>query len=151
IAPPEGDLSDYLASLRRLLTLEPHTLRQLAPGHGPVRDDTRELLDGYIAHREQRERQLIAALSEGGDQRGQRVATLVARIYSDVAPDLWPVAAYSTLAGLLKLEREGRAQQVDDADGADEASMVERSPLALEGVVGRPAGIDARWRATARG
>jgi glyoxylase-like metal-dependent hydrolase (beta-lactamase superfamily II) len=157
IAPPEGDLSDYLASLRRLLALEPHALRQLAPGHGPVRDDARALLEGYIAHREQRERQLLAALSEGDEQRGQRVAALVARIYSDVAPDLWPVAAYSTLSGLLKLEREGRAQQIDDTDDTDdtddagEAPVVERSPLALEGVVGRPAGIDARWRAISRG
>ncbi|HZC07660.1 MAG TPA: MBL fold metallo-hydrolase [Ktedonobacterales bacterium] len=144
IAPPEGDLNDYLASLRRLLTLDPHDTRLLAPGHGPAREDTRALLEGYIAHREQRERQLLTALNDGDSPQGQRVSDLVARIYTDVAPEMWPVAAYSTLAGLLKLEREGRAERV--AESAADAVAPERSPLALEGVVGRPPGIDARWR-----
>jgi len=143
IAPPEGDLDDYLTSLRRLLTLEPHDLRQLAPGHGPTREDSRALLEGYIAHREQRERQLIAAL--GDDDEALLVPELVGRIYTDVATELWPVAAYSTLAGLLKLERQGDAHRAEGV--ADEpVARVERTPLALEGVVGRPDGIDARWR-----
>lgn len=143
IAPPEGNLRDYLASLRRLLALDSRDLRWLAPGHGPAREDARALLEGYIAHREQRERQLIAALGDGSET--LRVSELVARIYTDVAPDLWPVAAYSTLAGLLKLEGEGSAARADAAAG-DDTLPVERSSLALEGVVGRPDGIEARWR-----
>ncbi|HEX8995297.1 MAG TPA: MBL fold metallo-hydrolase [Ktedonobacterales bacterium] len=143
IAPPEGDLSDYLASLRRLLALDSADVRLLAPGHGPTREDARDLLEGYIAHREQRERQLLAALGDGGE--ALRVPELVERIYTDVSPELWPVAAYSTLAGLLKLEREGRAVRAAPVP-SDAALPLERSPLALEGVVGRPDGIDARWR-----
>src|SRR5487761_1985092 len=144
IAPPEGDLERYLASLRRLLALESAHLRLLAPGHGPARADVRALLEGYITHREQRESQLISALGEDGE--ALRVAELVARIYTDVAPALWPVAAYSTLAGLLKLEREGRARRAEEgADDPIEVAPPERTSLALEGVVGRPAGIDARW------
>jgi glyoxylase-like metal-dependent hydrolase (beta-lactamase superfamily II) len=147
IAPPHGDLNDYLASLRRLLALIPHELRTLAPAHGPAREDAQALLEGYIAHREQREQQLLAALAADADDHpdGQRVAELVARIYTDVAPDLWPVAAYSTLAGLLKLERDGRAQRSQPA-ADDTGAPPEPTPLALEGVVGRPDGIDARWR-----
>ncbi len=148
IAPPHGDLSDYLASLRRLLALAPAELRMIAPAHGPTREDARGLLEGYIAHREQREQQLLAALAADARPDGQRVAELVARIYTDVAPNLWPVAAYSTLAGLLKLERDGRAQRSPAAD--DPAAPPELTPLALEGVVGRPDGIDARWRLIAR-
>lgn len=149
IAPPHGDLNDYLTSLRRLLALIPDELRILAPAHGLTREDAQALLQGYIAHREQREQQLLAALAadagDAGDHPdGQRVAELVARIYTDVAPDLWPVAAYSTLAGLLKLERDGRAQRSQPAD--EGAAPPEPTPLALEGVVGRPDGIDARWR-----
>jgi len=146
IAPPHGDLNDYLASLRRLLALVPDELRILAPAHGPTREDAQALLVGYIAHREKREQQLLAALAaDAGDHPdGQRVAELVARIYTDVAPDLWPVAAYSTLAGLLKLERDGRARRSQASD--DSAAPPEPTPLALEGVVGRPDGIDARWR-----
>jgi glyoxylase-like metal-dependent hydrolase (beta-lactamase superfamily II) len=148
IAPPHGDLGDYLASLRRLLALIPDELRMIAPAHGPTREDARALLEGYIAHREQREQQLLAALAADARPDGQRVAELVARIYTDVAPDLWPVAAYSTLAGLLKLERDGRVQRSPAAD--DPAAQPEPTPLALEGVVGRPDGIDARWRLIAR-
>jgi glyoxylase-like metal-dependent hydrolase (beta-lactamase superfamily II) len=148
IAPPHGDLGDYLASLRRLLALIPDELRIIAPAHGPTREDARELLEGYIAHREQREQQLLAALAADARPDGQRVAELVARIYTDVAPDLWPVAAYSTLAGLLKLERDGRVQRSPAAD--DLAAPPEPTPLALEGVVGRPDDIDARWRLIAR-
>lgn len=143
IAPPEGDLSAYLASLRRLLALAPAELRLLAPGHWPARADARALLEGYIAHREQREQQLIAALGDGAQ--AYRVAELVARIYTDVAPDLWPVAMYSTLAGLLKLEREGRVHR-EQPPAKDDAAPVERAPLALEGVVGRPESMDMAWR-----
>ncbi len=145
IAPPEGDLSDYLTSLRRLLALDPRDLGRLAPGHGPTREDARALLEGYIAHREQRERQLLAALTTGDTPQGQRVSELVERIYTDVAPEMWPVAAYSTLAGLLKLERDGRVERLAHGPQEDTAAAT-RSPLALEGVVGRPAGLDARWR-----
>lgn len=146
IAPPEGDLDHYLASLRRMLTLESHDLRLIAPGHGATREDTRTLLEGYITHREQRERQLIAAL--GADSRWRRISELVAHIYTDVSPDLWPIAAYSTLAGLLKLERAGFAERLVDAAAAPaEPLPIARTSLALEGVVGRPEGLDARWRA----
>ena len=145
IAPPEGDLSDYLASLRRLLALDPRDLGRLAPGHGPTREDARALLEGYIAHREQREQQLLAALTAGDTPQGQRVSELVERIYTDVAPEMWPVAAYSTLAGLFKLAREGRVERLASSPG-EEAAPPTRTPLALEGVVGRPPGLDARWR-----
>lgn len=140
IAPPEGDLNDYLASLRRMLSLEP---RLLLPGHGPARDDAQALLEGYIAHRDDRERQLLGALSAEPTS----VPTLVGRIYTDVPAAMHPVAAYSTLAGLLKLERERRVLRIEGAshDEAPEA-LPAHSPLALEGVVGRPDGLSARWR-----
>ena len=140
IAPPEGDLNDYLSSLQRLLALDP---RQLLPGHGPARDDARMLLEGYLAHREERERQLLDALS--GEPTS--VSTLVKLIYTDVPELMHPVAAYSTLAGLIKLEREERVIRLTEQDGdRDSFPISTHSPLALEGVVGRPDGLDARWR-----
>ena len=153
IAPPEGDLDDYLASLRRLLAMDARDLRLIAPGHGPAREDVQELLEGYLTHREQRERQLVAALVV--DERGQRISELVVRIYTDVGPDLWPIAAYSTLAGLLRLERVGLAERVlsvvsEEVVMVGESALIAHTPLALEGVVGRPDGLDARWRGAAR-
>ena len=140
IAPPEGDLNDYLASLHRLLALEP---RLLLPGHGPAREDARALLEGYIAHREDRERQLLSALSV----EPVAVPVLVKRIYTDVPASMHPVAAYSTLAGLIKLEREERVIRLVAEDGDEDPFPISaHSPLALEGVVGRPDGLLARWR-----
>lgn len=141
IAPPEGDLSEYLSSLRRILALEP---RLLAPGHGSAHANTRALLEGYLAHRAAREQQLVAALEVSGGTAD--VAELVALIYTDVAPELHPVAAYSTLAGLLKLAREGRVIREAGVTTREAPLMPARTVLALEGAIGRPADMDARWR-----
>jgi glyoxylase-like metal-dependent hydrolase (beta-lactamase superfamily II) len=100
IAPPEGDLLEYMASLRRLLALDP---RQILPAHGPTIDRPAALLQSYIEHREERERQILACLTAGESD----VAGLVARIYADIDPALHPVAAHTVTAHLLKLEREG--------------------------------------------
>lgn len=110
ISPPEGDLFDYLESLRRLLALD---LRLILPAHGPAIESPRELLEYYIAHRDERERQVLDGLRAGRET----IPELVAAIYAEVDPALHPVAARSVLAHLLKLEREGRvAREGTDAD-----------------------------------
>ena len=113
IAPPEGNLLDYMASLRRLLALD---LRMLLPAHGPGLSDPKALLEQYIAHREDRERQVLAGLAEGP----RTVRALVAGIYSDVDPALHPVAALSVTAHLQKLEREGRVAHEPSHNAASE-------------------------------
>ncbi|SRR5579875_827720 len=118
IIPPEGDMLDYLASLRRLLTLN---LRMILPAHGPMITEPQALLAGYLRHREEREAQVIAALAATAPQ-PQTAAQLVTRIYTDVDPQLHPIAAHSVLAHLLKLEREGHAYRADEAVQVDVAS-----------------------------
>lgn len=113
IAPPEGDLLEYMASLRRLRALAPQLI---LPAHGPLLEDPLAVLDYYISHREERERQVLAALAAGP----QTVGEIVRVIYADVNPDLHPVAAQSMLAHLYKLEREGHVRRqsgVNDGDG----------------------------------
>jgi glyoxylase-like metal-dependent hydrolase (beta-lactamase superfamily II) len=100
-----------MASLRRLLALD---LRQILPAHGPAIEAPRELLEYYIAHREQREEQVLAGLRAGP----AAIPALVATIYAEVDPALHPVAARSVLAHLLMLEREGRAAR--EMIGTDE-------------------------------
>src|SRR5262249_57531019 len=73
-------LADYIRSLQRLLTLEPRTIY---PGHGPIIDDAVGKLSEYMAHRRQREQQVVSALAGTIDQ-------LVAAIYPDVHPTLLP-------------------------------------------------------------
>jgi len=108
IPADDGDLEDYLASLRRIQGL---ALRRIYPAHGPVIEDPARTLAEYLEHRMLRERQILAALAEGP----ATVPELVARIYHDVAPALHPAAAQSVQAHLRKLAREGRARALPDA------------------------------------
>jgi hydroxyacylglutathione hydrolase len=107
IPPDDGDLGAYLASLERLLTLD---VQRIYPGHGPVLEPARPVIETYIAHRLERERQILAALGSGAET----VPEIVARVYHDVAPALHPVARLSVQSHLVKLEREGRVDRRGD-------------------------------------
>jgi glyoxylase-like metal-dependent hydrolase (beta-lactamase superfamily II)/8-oxo-dGTP pyrophosphatase MutT (NUDIX family) len=102
IAPPEGNMNDYLASLRRYLALP--RLTALMPGHGPVVADARGRIEEYIAHRHDREKQIISAMQAGASAIPQIVKT----VYTDVPEDMHQLAELSVLAHLEKLEGEGR-------------------------------------------
>lgn len=112
IAPPEGDLAAYLASLRRLMTLD---LTQILPGHGPAIDAPREKLAEYVAHRLDRERQVLAELRAGN----AAVEALVAAIYPDLDPALDEAAALTVTAHLLKLEHDGRVARAVAPGGVE--------------------------------
>jgi hydroxyacylglutathione hydrolase len=101
IPPDDGELADYLASLRRVLELD---VQRIYPAHGPVLEPARPVIEGYIAHRLERDRQILAALAAGAET----AADVVARVYREVSPALHPVARLSVLSHLQKLEREGR-------------------------------------------
>ncbi len=101
-----GALAAYFASLQRLLALSPRTIY---PGHGPVVSDAEAKLREYIAHRQQREQQVVSALSAAGPS---SVDALVAAIYPDVAPNLVPMAARNVRACLDKLASEDRVALV---------------------------------------
>ncbi len=105
IPPDDGDLADYLASLRRVLGLD---VERIYPAHGPVLEPARPVIEGYIAHRLEREAQILAALAAGAET----VAEVVARVYRDVPAALHPVARLSVLSHLAKLERERRARRL---------------------------------------
>jgi glyoxylase-like metal-dependent hydrolase (beta-lactamase superfamily II) len=100
IDPPEGDLARYLLTLRRLLELHPRTIY---PGHGPVRTDAERVLREYLAHREEREAEVLAGLDAGD----RTVRDLVARIYASYPPEVHDLAARTVTAHLLKLEHDG--------------------------------------------
>jgi glyoxylase-like metal-dependent hydrolase (beta-lactamase superfamily II) len=99
-----GDLGQYMDSLRRLLALDVETIY---PAHGPVIRDAKGKLREYIAHRELRERQVLAALKDGP----REVPSIVKRIYIDVPEFLHAAAAQSVRAHLKKLQREGRVTE----------------------------------------
>ncbi len=103
IAPPEGDMAAYLATLTRLTELE---LSIIYPGHGPEIDQPAKKLDEYIRHRLERERQVLDALAAGATTPAQ----IRVRVYEDLDPRLVGAAEGSVLAHLAKLVAEGRVR-----------------------------------------
>ncbi|MEW6273228.1 MAG: MBL fold metallo-hydrolase [Thermodesulfobacteriota bacterium] len=103
-----GDLADYMASLRRLLALEPAVIY---PAHGPAIRDASGKIREYIAHRDLREAQIVALLEQGVSD----VKEMVRRMYADVPEFLHAAAGTSVRSHLRKLEREGRARRDGDA------------------------------------
>jgi glyoxylase-like metal-dependent hydrolase (beta-lactamase superfamily II) len=112
IPPPDGDMAAYLASLERLKTIRPR-LRSIAPGHGHVITDPLAVIDDYIAHRREREAQVLAAVRARGSA---TVAEVVEDVYAGVADELHPVAARTVWAHLRKLADEGGVKG-DQFDG----------------------------------
>ena len=107
IFPPDGDMGDYLASLRRLRALAP---RRIFPGHGPVREDAIEWIDYYIRHRMDREAQIVASLSS----HPVTLAQLRLSIYPTLASPLHVAAELQLEAHLKKLATEGVAVSVGE-------------------------------------
>jgi glyoxylase-like metal-dependent hydrolase (beta-lactamase superfamily II) len=96
-----GDLLDYMISLGRLLEEAP---RAIYPAHGPRIADGEAKIREYIAHRQERESQILDALGQGLS----RIPDMVRRIYAAYPESLHGAAAMSVASHLRKLEREGR-------------------------------------------
>lgn len=104
VAHPDGTLSGYLQSLRRVLDLGPAAL---LPGHGPVVDEHPEaVLEFYAAHRRHRLQQVLDVLADGA----RTAREVVEVIYADYDPAVWPAATASTLAAFEHLEQQGRIE-----------------------------------------
>jgi glyoxylase-like metal-dependent hydrolase (beta-lactamase superfamily II)/8-oxo-dGTP pyrophosphatase MutT (NUDIX family) len=104
IAPPDGDMREYLESLERVRALGARTL---IPGHGPPNRGVDQMLAERIEHRLLRERRVLDALAGGPLD----LTALRQRVYADT-PDADPRLAALTLeAHLFKLEGEGRVRK----------------------------------------
>ena len=107
VAWPDGDMAAYMSSLHRLASLDATVLY---PGHGPALDKPRRAVSDYIAHREERERQVLDALQAGDTT----PAAIVARVYADVDPALHPAAERSVRAHLDQLLTQERILRIVD-------------------------------------
>ncbi|HEY8563313.1 MAG TPA: MBL fold metallo-hydrolase [Pyrinomonadaceae bacterium] len=103
IAPPEGDMTDYLASLERMRNLP--GLKNLCGSHGAAVYDARGRIEEYIAHRRTREKQILAAL-ENGAESAEKITEIV---YQNLDPALFPLAVKSVEAHLEKIERDKKS------------------------------------------
>lgn len=122
------NLSEYISSLRKMLSI-PGLQKTGYPGHGQVIKDVKTVIDGYIAHRAARERQVTSALTEGaGRGYGDPMTSsdMVRRIYRDEIPEeLYAAAEHGVNQILEKMESEKRVirdgkgwQLVNNSSGA---------------------------------
>ncbi len=107
IAPPEGDIAAYLSTLQRFAGLD---LEIIYPGHGAPIEEPQQKLAEYIAHRLERERQVLEALKAGATT----PAEIRARVYLDLDPRLLEAAEGSVRAHLNKLVAETRVSAMGD-------------------------------------
>ena len=105
VAPGEGSLAAYLASLEKLLTLE---LDAICPGHGPVVRDPAAKLREYRDHRLEREAKVIAALDAGARTKDELLARAWSEVDFSVSPMLRAAGEATLAAHLEKLGEEGR-------------------------------------------
>jgi glyoxylase-like metal-dependent hydrolase (beta-lactamase superfamily II) len=103
-----GDLSDYLASLARVIGMRP---ARMLPSHGPVIDAAEPLLRRYVEHRLARERQIVAAMLAGATTADD----ITAVVYASLSEKMLPMARQGVLSHLSKLERDGRARRDGEA------------------------------------
>jgi hydroxyacylglutathione hydrolase len=109
IPADDGDLLDYMRSLRRLQDLG---VRRIYPAHGPVVEDGPALIAEYIEHRLLRERQILQVLGDGL----VTIPAMVERIYAMVPRNLHAMAGQSVASHLKKLAREGRVREHPQPD-----------------------------------
>jgi glyoxylase-like metal-dependent hydrolase (beta-lactamase superfamily II) len=98
---PEGNMRNYLDSLQRMRELP--SLSVIFGGHGPAMGNPYEKIDEYIAHRLEREQNILRAISEGASN----PKDIVARVYTDVSPKAHQMAERAVFAHLEKLVEEG--------------------------------------------
>ena len=109
ISPESGSLRDYMNSLRRLEGERP---AEIYPAHGPrVADGTAKVRE-YIAHREERDLQIVAAMREGAT----RIPDIVKIVYAAYPESLHAAAGHSVCCHLLKLEDEGFASRSGEGE-----------------------------------
>jgi len=116
------DLADYRHSLRRLLDLP--KLDVILPGHGAVVPDPRARIEMYIAHRDQRERQILDVLGEGAPLTSWDI---MLRLYPEIDTRLRRAADSNVQAHLRQLQHEGRLQVHDGVrkeQGAPDPAVV---------------------------
>lgn len=100
VAPPDGDMAAYMRSLQLLLD---RADARYFPTHGPAVEEPQRFVRGLIAHRRQRETQILKLLAQGI----ATIPAMVEQMYAAIDSRLWPAAGRSVLAHLLDLRARG--------------------------------------------
>lgn len=119
VSPPDGDLTDFMASCARLRARD---WRVFYPGHGAPIEDPAARLDWLINHRQTREAAILQALEAGA----ATAQALAAAIYTDTPAALLPAATRNVLAHLIDLMGKSRVAPVDDLSADARFALTDR-------------------------
>ena len=117
VAPPDGAMTDYMASLDKLRRRS-ETL--YFPGHGGAIHEAPRFVAGLILHRKAREASILHRLAKGETD----IATIVRAVYIGLDPRLTKAAGFSVLAHMEDLVARGKVA----TDGAPSINGVFRLP-----------------------
>ncbi len=106
ISPPDGDMAAYMESLQKLLERDDELYW---PTHGPVIDDPKAHVLAFIAHREERETQILKCIDQGV----HNILDMVPLMYKDTPEFMYPAAARSVLAAIEYLVAKGTLSVID--------------------------------------
>ncbi|XP_065177941.1 endoribonuclease LACTB2-like [Sycon ciliatum] len=109
------NLYDYMKSLAKLVELKPG---RIYPGHGPVIEESMPLLEQYIAHRNQREEQILACVRS--EARPWTAMDIVKVVYTTTPESLYRAAEKNVMNHLLKLQQQGDIAPSQVADDGSE-------------------------------
>ena len=98
IAPPDGSMTEYLDSLKKL---EHFKIKFLAPGHGDYLDNPKMVIEWIINHRLTREDKVLQSMQKLIET---SIEDLLLEVYDDVDPKLHPIALWSLEAHLIRLQ-----------------------------------------------
>lgn len=117
VVPPNGSMSNYLDSLRRVSELE---IDIVYPGHGPAIERGQERVSEYIQHREQRELDVLAAIQGGAET----LDDITEQLYADVQPRLRGLARGTVHAHVIRLIEQQRVRSLSEGLDTSDASFV---------------------------
>jgi glyoxylase-like metal-dependent hydrolase (beta-lactamase superfamily II) len=101
ISPPDGNMTDYLRSLEKLL---PRQDAAYWPTHGPAITEPKRHVQSFIAHRRERRAAILHQIAAGETT----IPAIVAAVYPGLDPRLHGAAGRSVLAHVFELLQEGR-------------------------------------------
>ena len=109
ISPPDGDMAAYMQSLQLLLERDD---KVYWPTHGPAIEDPKKHVQAFIAHRQEREAQILKCVDEGVSH----IADMVPIMYTDTPEFMYPAAARSVMAAVEYLVSKGDLSAPGDLD-----------------------------------
>ena len=108
IAPPDGNMTEYINSLR---LLEDYEINYFAPGHGNIMKEPKKTINSIIRHRLSRESKVFRCVEK---KQNSNIDQLLLLVYDDVPEMLHPIAKMSLLAHLIKLEEDGKLKNYEN-------------------------------------